>query len=153
MSIKKILRTSFYPAVSRSTFPHKLILEKNLYFRLQTQMKMIPQMSITTVSMWEACGAMSLNRAWVCKADASCVTTRDEMTLFAKCKPKASSRPSSHMATNPSNNPIRIYCGMATQKPKRSTSGLEPWSRPKANPVSNRATHLYLKSMILPCIK
>ena len=36
---------------------------------------------------------------------------------------------------------------------ERSTSGLAPWSNPKANPVSNRAIHLYLKSRIQPCIR
>ena len=139
--------------LSRSTFLHKLILEKNLYFRLQIQRKMIPQTSITTVSVWEAVGAMSLNRACVCKAEASCVTTREEMTLFARCSPKANSSPSSQMAISPRSQPIKMYCGMATQKPKRSTSGLVPWSNPKAKPVSSRATHLYLKSRIQPCIR
>ena len=113
----------------------------------------MPQTSITTVSMCEAVGAISLNRACVCRAEASCVTTREEMTLFAKCNPKANSSPSSQMATNPRSKPIKMYCGIATQKPKRSTSGLAPWSNPKANPVSNRAIHLYLKSRMLPCIR
>ena len=66
---------------------------------------------------WAGCNVLICHSAGVGNADDGNVTKSDAYRLFARCKPRAISKPPVFSVSQPINRPIPIYDGMVNQAP------------------------------------
>ena len=83
----------------------------------------------------------TMKRASVWIAAPSYVVSRAPQRLLAACAPIATSMPSLSNAANPKATPMRMYCGIITQKPYWATSGLAACMSPNNTDGTTSAHH------------